>query len=263
MTATNVSGTVASDFTLLDVVQGLQDLDGAGVTELATHLGLAKSSVHKHLKSLEQREFVVNNDGAYSLSLKFLEYGGFVRDGNRIYRYARRKAARLAEQTGEMILVSVREYDHGVILFRTNDRYGLQNLVPLGERILLHQNAAGRAMLAEFSDEEIDRFVQQTDLPPAMEKTITDPDQLVAEVEQIRERGYAVSRGERFEGIRAVSAAIEDEERGALGAISVVVPDEIAIADELEAEYAEAIAIAARDVSLELKYEDHGDGVSS
>lgn len=249
-------GTVRSDFTLLSILEGLRDLDGAGVTELAAHLDLTKSTVHKHLKSLESEGFVRNCDGTYELTLRLLEYGGYIRDGNRIYRFGRPKAEQLAQEMRELVMLAVRDGNYGPFLFRTSNRYGLQNVIPLGERPYLHQNAAGRAMLAECDDEEIEAYIEETGLPKAMEKTITDPEHLWSTIERVRRDGYAVSRGERFEGIQAISAAITDDHTDELGSIIVVVPEDTVIESGVETEYAEKVVHTAQEISLELSYSE-------
>ena len=72
-------GGINSDETLFDLVELLRELDGAGVTELAERLGIAKSTVHGHLTTLRRRGFAVKRGGRYELGLRFFEYGQYVR----------------------------------------------------------------------------------------------------------------------------------------------------------------------------------------
>jgi DNA-binding IclR family transcriptional regulator len=51
------------------IVNGLQELDGAGVTELAAHLDLPKSTVHNYLTTLEQEDYVVRENDQYRVGL--------------------------------------------------------------------------------------------------------------------------------------------------------------------------------------------------
>lgn len=257
-----VPGTVKSDFTLFEIQEALLELDGAGVTELARHLDRTKTAVHKHLKSLKTAGYVHNDDGEYELTLRYLEFGGLLRDRNRIYRFGRPKAEALARETGELVMLSVRDGNRGSFLFRTSNRYRLQNVIPLGERPYLHQNAAGRAMLAEFQDDAIDAFIEDTGLPRAMEKTITDPSGLWAEIERIRDDGFAIGRGERFQGIQAVATAITDTHSDALGSLIIVIPEDTAFDGDLESVFAEDVVHAAREISLELSHSDPSPGVS-
>ena len=69
------SRTVQATETSITILEALHDLGQAGVTELSNQLSLSKGNVHKHLTTLEQNEFVVNEGGVYSLSHRFLELG--------------------------------------------------------------------------------------------------------------------------------------------------------------------------------------------
>jgi DNA-binding IclR family transcriptional regulator len=255
-------GTVKSDFTLFAIQEALLELDLAGVTELARELDLTKTAVHKHLKSLESAGYVHNDDGEYRFTLQFLEFGGLLRDRNRIYRFGRPKAEKLAREKDELVWLAIRDGNRGTFVFRTSDRYRLQNVIPLGERPYLHQNAAGRAMLAELSDEAVEAFIDDTGLPKAMEKTITDPDDLLEEIERIRHDGFAIGRGERFQGIQAIATAITDAQAGTLGSIVIVSPEDTAFDGDLESAYAEDIVHMAREISLELSHAESASGVS-
>lgn len=255
------SGTVKSDFTLFAIQEALLELDTAGVTELARELDLTKTAVHKHLKSLESAGYVHNVGGEYRLTLQFLEFGGLLRDRNPIFRFGRPKAEELARETDELVWLAARDGNRSSFLFRTSNRYQLQNVIPLGERPYLHQNAAGRAMLAELRDEEIETFIEETELPRAMEKTITDPEDLWTEIERIRERGFAIGRGERFQGIQAIATAITDAEKETLGSIIIVSPEDTAFDGDLESVYAEDIVHMAREISLELSHAEPRSGV--
>ncbi|WP_082146831.1 helix-turn-helix domain-containing protein [Halostagnicola sp. A56] len=72
-------GIVKSDQTLFTIIEALDHLGQAGVTDLANYTGKSKSSVHKHLKTLDKGHYVVKDRGQYRLSFKFLHFGGSVR----------------------------------------------------------------------------------------------------------------------------------------------------------------------------------------
>lgn len=249
------SGMIKSSFTMFDIIEELQKKEEAGVTEIANELNLSKSAVHKHLKSLEQQGFVLNRNGTYSNSLKMLELAGILRDNNYIYQVSRPHAEKLARDIDEMIIITTRELNEGVFLFRTSNRYGLQNLSPLGDRFYLNQTSAGRAMLAEWPDHRIQEFAEETGLPKVMEKNVANIEDLLDEIDNIRRKGYAVSSGERFEGMRAISSSIYNDDTGDLGALSVVVPAGEAIMERLKSDYAEKLIHTAKEVSLNLKYD--------
>src|SRR6056297_1159724 len=82
-----------------DVVRALEELDGAGVTELAEHLDLSKSVVYSYLSTLRAEKYVVKEDGTYRLSLQFLLVGEYVRNQSTLYRIGKPEIEKLAERT--------------------------------------------------------------------------------------------------------------------------------------------------------------------
>lgn len=244
---------IRADETLFLVVDELHSNSGVGVSKIAVDLCLLKSAVHKHLKTLEKHEFVHNEDGTYRLGLKFLAYGGKVRDDDLLYDLGRAKVQDLADEINELGTLSIKEFDRGVFLFRCNGQYNLKKTIPLGNRFYLHQNGAGKTVLAELHDREIDRIVDDH-LPGSIKNTITDPGRLREEISRIRERGFALKLGERDAEVSAISAAVRDPSTGGLGAISVSLPSSIVQRNDIAEEYVEPITQTASKLSLRLKY---------
>ena len=246
--------TIGSVETAVSIVDHLQSRGPSGVTAIAESMGLPKSTVHKHLRTLVGQGYVRRAEGKYVLGFRFLEHGGVVRDRCRIYTYGREKVESLAADVEEMVILSIREGDQGVFLFRSNDRYNLRESLPLGARFDLHCNAAGKAMLAELDDESVRECIDGTGLPRVTDRTITDRDELIRELTTVRERGYALNRGERDRSVRSVSAVIADEKTGNVGAISISIPSDSSTAKYLDDTYAEAVQQVTSELSLQLKY---------
>lgn len=251
---TTDQGTVGADETLFAIVERLKQLHLAGVTELADDIGMAKSSTHKHLKTLEQHDYVVRDGTAYRLSLKFLTLGGFVRDSDPICRTASLHVERIANETDKLTTFAVREGNRGVFTHLSNDKYGITDDNPLGQTFYLHQNASGKAMLAELPDEEIDQIVDQTGLPRRTENTVVDRDELFEEIETVRQQGFAISVQERVEGVDAISASVRDPECGTLGAISLTAPGDQLTKESLREMYADLVIETANELELQSRY---------
>lgn len=250
---TRRSGTVKTDETLLTIVEALRGYGPTGVTKLATLTGFSKSTIYKHLNTLEQDRYVVSHDGTYQLGFKFLSLGGYVRDDDELCHLANSKVGELGEETGQMILVSVKEHDRGVFTYVDRSRYDIKNII-LGEQFHLHTSASGKAMLAECSDDHVEQIVDDNGLSEMTEHTITDKETLYEEIESIRDRGFALNKEERQEGIRAVSAAITAPESGTICAMTIAGPANRLPVDELENEYANAVLGVINEIELELKY---------
>jgi len=215
---------VGSVQTTIKIVESLRDLDGAGISELADALDLPTSTVFDHIRTLERNEFVVSDDDGYHIGSRFLELGGFTRKQDVLYQVAEPEIQKMAHQTGEHANLMIEEFKKGVFYAIVEGEDAFQLDTYIGKKVHLSTTAAGKAILSELSDEEINTVLNEQGLPAVTEHTITDRERLYEEIETCRERGFAIDDEERISGVRCVGAAITDNSGGVLGAVSVSGP---------------------------------------
>lgn len=250
----NRGNTVGATETTLRILETLKELDGAGVTELSTRLGIPKSTVHSHLTTLWQNEYVVKNGDEYRVGLQFLEFGEYIRSRMRIYDIARPEVEHLANQTGELANLLVEEHGQGVYLCRERGKQAVELDTYAGMRVNLHCTALGKAILAYLPEAEVDTIVERHGLPKHTETTLTRPEELKRELAEIRERGYAYDNGERLAGLRCVAAPITSQDGCVLGAISVSGPSSRMKGEKFEQEVPELLLSAANVIELNMTY---------
>jgi len=209
--------------TSLAIAEAVNDLGGATLSELSEYTDLATSTVHTHLHTLEQLEYVVEIDGEYRLGLKFFHLGENARMRDRRYRLARQTATELAGVVNEEVNFSVEEYGRSVVLFNELGGTGHEEF-QVGRYFDMHSSASGKAMLAAFSDARVWEIIDERGLPEYTDNTITDPEELFAELSTIRDRGYAVNRQEELEGLRAVGMAVTETDGSVFGALDISSP---------------------------------------
>jgi IclR family acetate operon transcriptional repressor len=90
----------------------------------------------------------------------------------------------------------------------------------LGRREMPHVSSAGKAILAELSDDEVREVVAETGLVAHSRNTITSLDALLADLDRVRRRGYAIDDEEDAEGVFCVGAAFFDHAGRCAGALS-------------------------------------------
>ncbi len=86
----------------MEIVEIIQKLDGAGVSEIAEQVDIGKSAVHNHLNTLVNREYLVKEGDKYQIGLSFLGLGAYARNRTEIYETARPEVDKLADETGEL-----------------------------------------------------------------------------------------------------------------------------------------------------------------
>jgi DNA-binding IclR family transcriptional regulator len=206
------------------IIGGLQELDGAGVTELANHLGLPKSTAHNYLSTLENQAYVVKEDDQYRVGLRFLEHGAFARNQSPIFEVARPELDRLASETGELVNLLVEEHGKGIYLYRTRGDNAVRVKEHIGTRVSLHSTALGKAVLAHYPERRVDEILDRHGMPATTERTITDRGDLDEVLQAVRDRGVAFDDEERLSGLRCVAAPVLTNDGAVLGAISISGP---------------------------------------
>lgn len=248
------SGAVKSAETMFDVIDGIQELDGARVTELANHLGLAKSTVHRHLSTLERNQYVVKEGVEYHLGLRFLGLGEYARGRNPVYPLARKLVDQIAAETEERALFMVEEHGLAVYLYRGVGSHAVRTNSRVGTRRLLHTVAGGKAILAHLPSERVDEIVDEWGLPADTPETITRRRDLDAELERIRERGVAFNREECIVGLKAVAAPVLGPDGEIMGALSVSGPAHRMKGEWFESEIPDLLLGSTNELELNLEY---------
>lgn len=210
--------------TALRLIEILQEQGGAGVTELADELGLNKGTVHTHLSTLRENEYVIKDGDTYRLSLKFLDLGEFVKQRVEFYDVAGNEVADLAEESGEVAQFATEEHGKAVYICKSSGEQAVQTASRTGMREYLHCLSLGKAMLSVIPRERVEAIVDRHGLPEYTNETITTREELFEELDQIRERGYATDDGEKIPGLRCVAAPVVANDDTVIGAISVTGP---------------------------------------
>jgi len=236
------------------ILEALHEHGRAGVTELATAVGMNKSTVHNHLSTLQSEHMIVQDGNEYTLGLRMLEFGGKARNDRQLYKVARDEIKRLATQTGEVANLVVEEYGESVYL----DCKGGDNAIDLdiypGVRRSLHVTASGKAILAHLSTERVDEIVASQGLPAETEQSITTKEALLAELEAVRDQGFAIDEEEHIKGLRCIGAPIQTDTGEVLGAVSVSTPVTRMDDDKFYSEIPDTVRSATNVIELNVQH---------
>jgi len=237
-----------------EVVEALRELDGAGVSEVARHLDKPTSTVHDHLRTLEEEEYLVKEGNTFHVSTRFLQLGEHARNRKGAFEIAHPEVEDLAEQTGEHANLMIEEHGLGVFLYKAVGSDAVQLDTHAGMRVPLQTTALGKSIMAHRPAEEVDAILDRHGLPQVTESTITDRDELFEQLEEIRERGYAYDDAERVKGMRCVAAPITDEDGRAIAAVSISGPKSRMRGDRFIEEVPELVLRTANVVEVNLTY---------
>lgn len=244
--------TVDAVQTSCDILDALRELDGAGITELATHLGIAKGTVHSHLATLRQNEYVVKDGDTYRISLRFLDFGKYAKHSVESLEIVKNELDKASQETGEVAQFMVEEHGQGVYLYKSRGEAGVETASYVGRRMHLNCTAIGKAILASLNAETVERIIARHGLPRQTENTITDRDELYDELDRIRADGFATDDEEILTGLRCVAAPITTENKELLGAISISGPTSRITGRRFEKELPESVRRIANVIEINI-----------
>ena len=214
---------VANSIRLLKVFT--DDEHELGVSSLAKRLGLAKSTVHRLASTLIKDDMLEQDKetGKYRLGLALFELGARVRRKMNVFNEAQFALKDLAEKTGETAHLTVLDHASVLFLYKVESRQAIRMKSVLGARVPAHCSADGKALLAYQSKDMIESIAVDG-LATLTPRTIVDVAQLMADLAQVRARGYALDDEETEIGLRAIAAPIRDHNGEVVAAISVAGP---------------------------------------
>jgi DNA-binding IclR family transcriptional regulator len=240
--------------TVFGIVEAIHDLDGASIAELSRHLDLAKSTIHDHLVTLQDEGYVLkDDDGEYILSLKFLYHGSFAKNKIGIVSFSKSVIEKLAEKTGEAVWIIVEENDKAVYLSNANGENAIRTHAEVGRRSGLHHLAAGKQILAYKEKAEVDRIIEEQGLAEITPNTITNPSELKAELDDVREQQVSYNDRETVNGVRAIAAPVLDSDEFVC-AVCVSGPANRMTFDRCENEIKPLLLGVTNELELRLQY---------
>jgi len=247
-------GAVQSLGRALDLMESVAMAEqGAGLTELAKATGLAPSTAHRLLKTLQQRRYVSHDAerGLWFIGVQSFTVGAaFLRTRN-VVAAARPVMRQLMEDSGESVSLAVLDGADAVYLAQIECRAMMRALARPGGRAPLHCSGVGKALLATLSEAERAPLYARIDFTRYTDHTLVDPEALDAALRPVSVLGYAVDDEEYALGLRCVAAAICDEYGEPVAAISCSGPT-ARVTVERVAPLGRLVATAASDIAAAL-----------
>lgn len=191
-----------------------------GVSDLARRMGVAKSTAHRLLSTLRSRGFVEQNPetGRYRLGLHLYELGHLAQIRSTLRRVALPICQDLVRRTGLNVNLSVPDGADVVFVERLDAGRSGVPVNESGSRLPAHVSSSGKALAAWNT--RLARARTEAGFPPRASntvRTVADWEQALAEV---RQRGYATSRDESYDGVSTMAVPVLDLRREAIAAVS-------------------------------------------
>jgi len=226
---------------------------GITLSDLAQRVGLAASTTHRLLNTLEHHGFAAldTDRGVWFVGVKAFTVGNAFLADRDVVGIARPHMRRLMEETGESVNLAILDQHEVVFLSQVQCREMMRMLVRLGGRAPVHASGAGKALLAALSPAEVRARVTGHGLDRFTTSTLATPEALATDLDRVRARGFAFDDEEHAVGLRCVAATVHDEHGEAVASLSLSGP-RARITDERIEPLGRMVVRTANDVSAAL-----------
>lgn len=249
------STTVGATETTFEVVEALQTLERGRVNEVAEYLDRPPSTVHRHLVTLLELDYVTQIGDEYLLGMRFLTIGGAVQNREPSYAMAKETVEKLADATEERVQFLVEEHGYRIYVHTATGEQAVRTDSRIGKRGPLHCSAAGKAILAHLPKSYVESILDRHGLPAVTPNTITDYTELEEELEEVRRTRVAYNREESTEGLNAVGTVVTGSNDEVIGGLSVSSPAHRLKGERLTSVVPDLLLGAANELELNIRYD--------
>lgn len=223
------------------------------LTDLSEHLDLPKSTLHRFLCSLEAHGILRQDAESkrWSLGYRLFVWGSLAERSTALREIAKPVMRDLVAETGETALLTVYHAHEVVCVEKVESSHSVRLALEVGTRRLPHAGASSKVLMAYLPEEEVQAIIRDQGLPKLCANTISDRDELEAELTRIREQGYAQSVEETDLGAWGVATPIRDWEGRVVAAIGVAGPTS-RFEEELKQQHVSCCEGASRRISSSL-----------
>ncbi|MFL0414434.1 IclR family transcriptional regulator [uncultured Sphingomonas sp.] len=193
-----------------------------GVSELARQVGLTKSNIHRYLQTFMALGYASTTGGRYSATLKIWQEGAKVIERLDLRRTIRPIMEQLARTTMETVHLAIPAGREVIYVDKAEGVHSIRAFSEIGERAPAHCSATGKVFLA-FHPGAL-RETLAVPLRGYTPRTITNADALQAAVEEVREAGIAINRGEWEPQVGGIAAPVWGPNNQIVAAMGLALP---------------------------------------
>lgn len=198
----------------------------SSLTELTQALHLNKSTAHRILASLQCMDYVRQDpeSGRYEATFKLVDLADRLMEQVDVAQMARPHLKNLAARVKETVHFVERDGSEVIYIDKVDPYdHSIRMTSHIGSRMPFYRSGVGKAMAANMSDPEIRTLWENCTIERRTAYTITNLDEFMDEIAEVRRKGYALDNEENEAGVRCIAAALSLD-GGSRYAFSISVP---------------------------------------
>ena len=223
------------------------------MTQISELVGINKSTVHRLLATLEGKRFVERDPttGAYRLGIRLIQMAFLTMEHNDLRRLATPFLHDLCDQYHENVNLSVLDDTDVVYVDVIESAQRIKLAASPGQRLPAFCTASGKAILA-FVPEENVKSILERGMSRYTQNTILSQKAFFENIQEARERGFALSEQEFEEGINAIAAPIYNNNGNPIASVSIAGPA-YRLTRERMIEIGSSLVAAANNIAREVE----------
>jgi IclR family pca regulon transcriptional regulator len=191
------------------------------LSDVARRTGLTRAAARRFLLTLADLGYVRTDGKQFALTPRVLDLGYAFLSSLTLPEVAEPHLERLAAELRESSSVSVLDGDEIVYVARVPTSRIMRVAINVGTRFPAYATSMGRVLLAGLPEEELAAYLRRAEIRPLTARAIDNAQALEAELERVRERGYALVDQELEEGLRSIAAPIRGADGRTIAAVNV------------------------------------------
>ena len=234
-------------FKIINVIE--KEEQPLGVNEIARKASLNNATTFRILKNLMENGWVYQGKdekyssgyrlcsaftmGKFYFILKDVSYGSM---------------RRLTDKEGEVLNLSIRENDMGVLLQQSRTSKIVDYVMKIDSRSPLYATAGGKILLSELPELILHELIDVMEFKPFTNRTITNPEALLENLKKVRERGFATDEGESLRNTSCIGVPVRGPSNEIIAALSFSgIINEMTY--EKEMYYFQQLSVASKEIS--------------
>lgn len=199
------------------------------VTEIAEASGLPKSKVSRLLAVFRANGFLEQDAQTrrYRVGLAAFELGANYVKSQPLAHDALPVLRTIVERTGHSTTLSVMRGSLILHILAVEGPHYVDGRWRVGNRLPFHATSAGKVLVAGLGDAALEAFLDEHPLTPITPLTVTDREAFLRQIDETRRTGVAITRGESAPGLAALSVPIFSRANETIGALGLVIPDQL------------------------------------
>jgi IclR family pca regulon transcriptional regulator len=238
----------------LEVMRGFsRERRHMSIAQLAQKTGIPRASVRRCLYTLTQLGYVGTEDGRnYSLRPKVLGLGHAYLSSTPMVVAAQPYLDRVSEAVNESCSLATLDGEDILYLARSVTSRIISVTLNVGSRLPAHCTSIGYVLLANLSSQELDAFLEKTELKPYTERTITSPDKLREQLAQVRQADYAIADRLMELAVRSIAVPVRNAAGKVVAGMNVIVEANRVSLRDMRALYLPHLQAAAAELGAQI-----------